>query len=339
MSTWGSISNSVALQDKVKAWGSFVLGQFHICRLREKPIVIFATRRGGSTLLAEMIACQSQVDYINEPLNLWRYSPYFYALPHPVRGRFISLKTEEERQVRAYFGSLLSGRVKAFNAWNPFRPTWSFRVHRLVVKLLSANTLIDWLSREFDIEVVYLLRHPVAVASSCLRLHWGNDAEAYLQNLYFREEVLGSERARFADGVLAKGTPLEKFVLEWCLENLYPLSVYRERPWLVLTYEEIISRPREISELICSRLGLADAERMAHMVLRPSRTTCFSESKETITQEGPAALLGRWRKRVSQEDLKGVQQILDALGIRVYQALSPYPAAELCHFGALGAEE
>lgn len=339
MRGWGSIDEKISVRDKAKALGIFLLGQFHLYHLREKPIVIFATRRGGSTLLMEMIASQPGVDFVSEPLSLWRYHPYFNRLPHPPRGRFIFLSQEEARQVRFYFEDLLTGRIKAFNAWNPLHPTWSFRVRRLVVKLLGANTLIDWLAKGFEIEVLYLLRHPVAVALSCLRLNWGNDAEAYLRNPYFREQILGSERARFADEVLAKGSSLEKFVLEWCLENFYPLQVYKERPWLVLTYEEVISRPKQVSELICSRFGLPDPERMARMVGRPSRMTFFADSREAIVKRGPQAMLGRWLKRVSQEELGRIQEILDALGIRAYQAFSPHPAESLCHFGPLKSEE
>jgi len=339
MRGWGSIAEKIDFQAKVKVLAIFVLGQIHLYRLSEKPIVIFATRRGGSTLLMETIASQPGVDFVGEPLNLWRYRPYFDRLPHPPRGRFISLSQDEARQVRSYFEDLLTGRIKAFNAWNPFNPTWSFRVRRLVVKLLGANALIDWMSEEFDIEVLYLLRHPVPVALSCFGRNWGNDAEAYLQNPCFREQVLGPEQARFADEVLAGGAPLQKFVLEWCLENFYPLQVYKERPWLVLTYEEVISRPKQVSELICSRFGLPDPERMACVVSRPSRTTFFADAREAIVKQGPQAMLGRWLKRISQEELKRVQEILDALGIRAYQAFSPYPAESLCQFVPLSPEE
>jgi len=340
MRGWGSIDTRISFQDKAKALAIFFLGRFHLYRLSENPIVIFATRRGGSTLLMEMIASQPGVGFVNEPLNLWHYRPYFDQLPHPPRGRFISLSQEEARQVRSYFEDLLSGRIKAFNAWNPFHPTWSFCIRRLVVKLLGANTLIDWMAEEFDIEVLYLLRHPVPVALSCLGRNWGNDAEAYLQNSYFREQILGSERARFAEEVLSSGTPLEKFVLEWCLENFYPLQVYKERPWwLVLTYEEVISRPKQVSELICSRFGLPNSERMALMVGRPSRTTFFADARETIVKQGPQVMLGRWLKRVPQEELRGIQEILDVLGLWAYQAFSPYPTEALCHFGPLAQEK
>lgn len=339
MRSWGSIDEKISIRDKAKALARFVGSQIHLYRLSEKPIVIFANRRGGSTLLMEMLASQPGMDFVNEPLNLWRYPPYFNRLSHPPRGRFISLSQEDAMQVRSYFEDLLTGCIKAFNAWNPFHPTWSFRVNRLVVKLLGANTLIDWLVKELDIEVLYLLRHPVPVALSCLRLNWGNDAEAYLQNPWFREQILGPERARFADEVLVRGTPPQKFVLEWCLENLYPLQVHRNRPWLVLTYEEVISRPKQVSELICSRFRLPDPARMAHMVGQSSRTTFFTDSREAIAKQGPQAMLDRWLKRVSQEELRAVQEILDTLGIRAYQAFSPHPSENLCHFGLLHWEE
>ena len=139
--------------------------------------------------------------------------------------------------------------------------------------------------------------------------------------------------------MLAKGSPLEKFVLEWCLENFYPLQVYKERPWLVLTYEEVISRPKQVSELICSRFDLPDPKRMARIVGRPSRTTFFADAREAIVKQGPQVMLGRWLKRVSQEELRGIQEILDVLGLRAYQAFSPYPAEALCHFGPLAQEK
>lgn len=336
---WGSIEPNLSVGGKLRRIGGTLLGRLlHVYGLTEKPIVIFASRRGGSTLLAQMIASQPGVDFSNEPLNLWHYHPYFNRLPHPHRSRFVHLTGKDEQKVLAYFEDLLEGRIRVFNEWNPLSPLYSFRVNRLVIKLLGANTLIDWFDQHFDVHIVYLLRHPVPVALSCLRQNWGNDAEAYLQNAYFRERVLGPDRARFAQEVLEKGTALQRFVLEWCLENFYSLQLYKERPWLVLTYEEIISRPKQISELLCSRLRLPDPERMARMVYRPSRTTFFAESRQAIAQQGPQALLGKWQERVSQEDLEGVHGILHKLGVSAYQAFSPYPGPELCYFGALGGE-
>lgn len=45
---------NVSLRDKLRRVGAALLAQIHIYRLTGKPIVIFATRRSGSTLLVEV---------------------------------------------------------------------------------------------------------------------------------------------------------------------------------------------------------------------------------------------------------------------------------------------
>lgn len=339
MGGWGSIFENISFSAKLKARGIFFLGHFHIYQLKKRPIFIFANRRGGSTLLAQMIASQPGVDLSGEPLNLWRYSPYFERLPHPPQGCFIHLTGEDEQKVHDYFEALLSGRLRGVSIWNPFSPLYSFRVERLVVKLLGANTLIDWFDHQFNLEIIYLLRHPIPVALSALNLKWGNNARAYLENEYYREVVLGKERAKSAEEVFQQGSPLQKYVLEWCLENLYPLQVYKRRSWLVLTYEEIVSRPYLMSKLICSRLKLPNPEKMTKTVFKPSRTTFQPGSKQTIMNKGPGSLVARWLQQVNSDDLLGIQKILDFFEIRVYQAENLYPAGDVCHFGSLESDE
>ena len=113
---WGSIDRNLTLERKLKSVVREIIGGLlHVYKLNKKPIFIFATRRGGSTLLAQMLASQPRIDRVNEPLNLWHYHPYFSRLPHPPRGRFIHLPGEDERKVLAYFEDLLGGRIRVFN--------------------------------------------------------------------------------------------------------------------------------------------------------------------------------------------------------------------------------
>lgn len=43
MRGWGSIAENIAVCDKAKAWGIWILGQLHLYRLRERSIVTFST--------------------------------------------------------------------------------------------------------------------------------------------------------------------------------------------------------------------------------------------------------------------------------------------------------
>jgi len=315
------------------------LQALHITRRPfKKAIIIFSTRRSGSTLLMELIHSQKGVNYSDQPLDLWRYHPYRGCLPQPCLYRFISLDPEEEGKLYLFFHRLLNGRIKVYSQWNIFDPNYSFVVNRLVVKLLNAKPLMDWFDNHFDVEIVYLLRHPIPTALSIMRRGWGCTAEAFLRDDHFRCLYLGGAETEECHRILEQGSALQKHVLEWGLENIAPLSVFKERAWLTLTYEELIARPPLVCQLLADRLGLPDAERMWRRVSRPSKTMS-SRSKADIIEKGPRYLLRRWMDEIDPGVAREAMEMLEELcGISVYAADNPFPVPELCHFGPLGEE-
>ncbi|MFB6273382.1 MAG: hypothetical protein ABEL51_10865 [Salinibacter sp.] len=224
-SGWGTIAEDIPITKRAKFIGKSILGQLHRYRLCERPILLFGTRRGGSTLLMRALATQPHTDFSNEPLNLWLFNPHFARLPHPPRSRFVGLDSDDERLLWGFFEDLLSGKIKTFNHWRFWEPDFSRTVHRLVVKVLGANNLIDEFDQRFDAPILYLVRHPIPVAQSAIKRNWGNDVGAYLANDAIWAQ-LGSEATRtFAREVMDRGSELQRYVLEWCLENVVPLKL------------------------------------------------------------------------------------------------------------------
>ncbi len=246
-----------------------------------------------------MIYSQPGVDYIGEPMDFYNYHPHRQRLPRLYHNRLITLEPDEERLFFDYWRSLLEGRFRLRNQWNPFDPDFSFIVNRLVVKELYAKALMSWFVENFDLDIIYLTRHPVAVARSTQKLRWGSKEASFLENL----------------------------------PALHPRG---KRQWLTLTYEELVARPREISQLICSRFDLPAPGRMSQRALQPTRTA-WGNSKKLINHLGPGQRGGQWVAEVGEEEIKRVQHMLDIFGIVVYSANDPHPAAELCHFGPLSA--
>lgn len=306
------------------------LGHLPRYRLRERPIFIFTMRRSGSTLLLRMFYSQPGYDYINEPLNLWLPHPHFFCLPHPPLGEFITLTPKEEARFAAFFDALLSGRLRLHNQWNPFHPYYSFVVRRLVVKFLNASTFMDWFARRYDADIVYFTRHPLAVAESIVRMGWARIADAYLDNPWFRETYLGDGRERLARDILARGSPYQIFVLEWCLKNAHMLRVWREVGAMLVTYEALLTRAGEVIDRLAARLNLPAPERMARDLAWPSRTAA-STTRDLIARAGPRALTARWRERVPQEEIARAQEILDAFGVTLYRADSVDPMEDFVH--------
>lgn len=250
------------------SWGEYlriagkkVAGYLCVVRPNQRPIFIFSSPRSGSTLLMRMCHSQRGVDYIDEPLNLWRLHLHFDRLPHPPHGYSITLTPEDEEKLYGYMQDLLTGRVRFRHRGNLLDPGRTFLVRRFVVKNINATPLIDWFTERFDAYIVYLVRHPGAVAESLVRRGWGSAAAACLEDGLIYKRYLSSKQVRYAQHVLEHGDTFQQCVLEWCLDNLHALAVWKERPWLTLSYEEVVLRPLDVSQLICEHLRMPNPTR------------------------------------------------------------------------------
>jgi hypothetical protein len=320
------------MQYWVKHW----LGAFHLQKQpRQRPIFIFSTRRSGSTLLMEMFYSQPGVTYCDQPLNRWRYHPYQRCLPQPYLGEWIQLAAHEEQALFAFFTKLLAGQIRVAAPWNWLHPHYNLCVNRLVLKELNAHRLIDWFANSFDADIVFLVRHPIPTALSILQQHLGNVAAAFLNNHWFTEQYLDTSQVRECYAILENGAPLERYLLEWGLQNLHPLSVCRERTWVTVTYEEMLMRPQQICRLLSTHCHLPDPTRM-YQQLCVASNNANNSSRRDIRQHDGSYLVNRWRTHLDRGEVDSAMHVVNSLlGIHAYRGDSPYPAAMLCHFGPL----
>jgi hypothetical protein len=301
----------------------------------QRPILIISTRRSGSTLLLEMLYTQDGMTYSDQPLYSYRYGPAYDKVPHAYLGQFLHPTPAQEQQLTHFFNGLFAGRRQRNAPWNWFHPHHRWVVNRLVVKEVNSHGLIDWFAAHFAVDLIFLIRHPIANALSLIECRWGYLAEAFIENDAFCAAHLTAAQKNECLRVLARGTALQKYALEWGLANLYPLTVCQERTWLTLTYEELLVRPQAIAALLAERFTLSAPERMVQQLRRPSKNS-VGAAKALIAQTDPHDLLARWTEQVTPAEADDVMEVLTGvLGITAYRADSLYPAAELCHFGAI----
>lgn len=313
-----------------------MLGNLHIHREKGKQnICIFSTRRSGSTLLMQMISSQPGINYVDQPFDLGKYNPYKQSMPNMSLSKFIHLNEQQQVLLRNYFQDvILKGRLKGYSEWNYFRNSYNFMIDRYVIKILNAMPLMDWFSENFNVKILYLVRHPIPVSLSIIKRTWGNTAEAFLHNPHFTQSHMNERLIRFSSSILENGTKLQKFVLEWCLENLYPLFVVNKRKCLTITYEELVLRPRQMVNLICEYLNLPNREKMLSTKLKPSINTS-KRSKKDIKTRSPSYLVNRWKKEIDEESEAKAMGILEEFGIDAYEKGSTVPSSKLTHFGSI----
>ena len=289
----------------------------------KRPILISSTRRSGSTLLLEMVCTQPGVTYSDQPLDPWGYNAHRSRLPVMPYGVFAGNDPAEVDAVLDYLEDIGHMRLRRRTQWRIYSPEFKWVVDRIAIKELNAKAILPAIAERDAFDIVFLLRHPVPTALSILARGWASTAPAYLKSEWFREEVLGAERARACDDVWQTAEPLGRFVLEWGLDNYVPL--HTPGSWLTLTYEELVAQPDAMSSLLATRLGLSDAASMAEDARTPSRTALRGSAVD-VKRRGAAARVDDWTARVRKEDaIRAMHVVTDVLGIDAYEAGSPEP--------------
>lgn len=149
-------------------------------RLRNRPILVTGSHRSGTTWVGKMIASHPHVNYVQEPFN-----PQYPHPGSPVRYYFEHVTPETAPQFRAYLDGLMRSpanwwaQVRARPQPRPivgatlrtFRAWWR-RITgcRPLLKDPIALCSAEWIARTYDADVVVLIRHPAAFASSLKRL-------------------------------------------------------------------------------------------------------------------------------------------------------------------------
>ncbi len=291
-----------------------------------KPnIFIFSTPRSGSTWIKELIGSQAGIRFCNEPFNL--------RIPH-VKDYFAvndwsGLYSDPiNPRVFDYIDSLYAGgRDTAFFNPFPFRKHYRLKTDRIVFKVLHAlEDRMGEIEDRYHATMVLLLRHPLAVSTSrksCPRL------QVFLSSPYARHFT--SEQLSLASAIVKTGSPLEKLVLSWCLQNAVMLR-HQRKHWLVMTYEQLTLDSDTMVDHVCEQLDLSHRDLIKQRLGRASGSTNQSDmaTRDALSAERSADsaqfLVEKWRQKVSVEQEQHLMAMLPEFGIDAYTAGRFLPA-------------
>ena len=302
--------------------GELVRGAANVHRQGERPsVAIVSTPRSGSTWLAELIRTQPGFKSCDEPFNI-RTPAVRRHLGFDSWDDFAAPGADE--RIVEYLQGFLDGRTGFLNH-RPFRPHHRWRTDRIVFRLLHAGEDRIDLLRGLGLEVVHLVRHPLAVSLSRQEL-------PRLPQAMAGTYLAGADASArgLARRVAADGTDLERAVLAWTLHNGPVLTT--GPPVTLVTYEHLIDRPETTVAALASRLQLPDPERLLDRLDRPSgsSTKSTADRRQLLAADGPErieAILGSWRQRIDTAQAERAMVIPAAFGIDLYRADEPLPIA------------
>jgi hypothetical protein len=244
-----------------------------------------------------MIASHPRVGYVDEPFN----APIH---PHcPVGHMWHLVTADDEPAFTAYLRRAFRYPVSWWHGMKQgrFHPWHLGRAGRDVLRgwgqrLLGCRPLMkdpiaffsaEWVARTFAADVVIIVRHPAAFASSLKRLGWLFP----FGDLLRQPLLLKTHLAPFAAEIRAvKGRNsldvIEHAILFWRAVHHVVLKYRRSHPdWTFLRHEDVSARPVAEYEALLARLGLNFPARVRRVVEAHSARSNPAQRPDTTIHE------------------------------------------------------
>lgn len=286
-------------------------------------VAIFSSRRGGSTLLMEVLSVNRGMSFSDQPYSLYTASEaQLQVLPLLEYGQIISPDRHELDQVFEYTRQILDGRLVVNGPWKFWKAGSNMRTSRMILKITDAKSIAQELAEQFGLSVIVMTRHPISQSLSVERNGWETTARAFLRNRAFTERWLPGALLEEAWAIARGPDPLARRVLDWTLENLPLIDTCRNNPdWLFLSYEELVLKPEESITRLARHCRFDDEDAMLAKLLQPSRSTkrsSTSDTKRRIAEGNAEYIARRWRQKIDTEQEQNLLAICHRFGLNIY---------------------
>jgi len=264
-----------------------------------------------------MLALAPGVGYVHEPFNprfsAGRFDRYFTVVTRENEARYAS-ELEHALTFRYELVPRLRARHRPKDVARTLRDFGRVqRVRRRGARPLMKDPIAllsaEWLAQRFDMDVVVLIRHPAAFASSLKRLGWRHSFATFLDDGRVPEVIQPYENEIRAQA-REPGDLLAQAALLWRL--LYnAVASYRERheSWVFLRHEDLSLEPPGSFERLYARLGLDFTEVARAEIERASSAGNPSELPTPHAVElDSAASLGRWRDELTRDEIETLRE-------------------------------
>ncbi|MEB3357983.1 MAG: sulfotransferase domain-containing protein [Synechococcales bacterium] len=283
-------------------------------------VVLAGMGRSGTTWLAELVNADGRDRIVFEP---------FFAARVPEAAGFDYLQylrpSQDAPLLVGQARAILAGKVR--NAWvDRDNQGWFYR-HR-IIKDIRCNLMLAWLKAIAPaIPIVLIVRHPLAVTASWLKLGWGKELDGDRTDV----DILTAQPALFEDfpvlgDLLDAIDPMSRFeqiLFEWCVLHLVPYQQFQAGGAHLLFYENLVLQPeRELRSLFEFLQKPFDWGKMQSVVGSASSTNFLKRS----FRDDRMSQLDRWQESFDAAQRDRASQILARCGLDSFYNEAGQPA-------------
>jgi hypothetical protein len=310
------------------------MGQMGLKQSPGAPILVTGSHRSGTTWAARTLHASGVTGYIDEAFNPGRKPSWLSVRPEhwyqhidrsneslfvPAVSQLLEFRYPPVRQQALSPQEHEVARTERLRA-----RTYRARRVRPILKDPLALFSAEWLAERFDAQVVLLIRHPAAFASSILRLGWTFRFRQWTAQPSLMETYL----APFAEEIsrAAEEPPplLEQVILMWNAIYSYVREMRARHPgWTFVRHEDLSLAPLREFRALYSTLGLPWGKRVTDVIedLTSSRNVGEVDTSQVAQIRRDSAATARiWRARLDDEQIERIRRGTEPVAMSFYAA-------------------
>jgi len=270
-----------------------------------------------------MIGASDAVAYIHEPFNIDRgpgicrtQFPYWFTCIRPGTDGAIA---DDFRRLLDFRYNYLAQAVRVRSKRDVrvlIRDGGHFLRYRMrhsrpLVKDPMALFSAEWIAETFDAQVVVVVRHPAAFASSLKLDGWTHPFSHFLNQPALIEDYLSPFREEIAAFAREERHILDQAALLWRLVH-HTIAGYRERhpEWRVVRHEDLSREPIEGFGTLFEALDLSYTEKVQEAILRSTSRSNPADrevnGRRFLTRDSRANV-DNWRRRLTPGEVERVR--------------------------------
>ncbi len=298
-----------------------------------KPILITGSHRSGTTWVGRMLTESPGVAYIQEPMNPGHrrgecradFGAWFPKLDEENGAGFVK-DLEDCLSFRYDLRAACSG-AQGIKPWlripyDQCRCWWQrcLRMRPLMkdpIALLSA----EWLARQFEMDVIVMIRHPAAFVGSLKRTGWNFPFQDLVRQGVCLQESLGKfqvdvERfAREPQDIVSQG------ILLWNLFHTVIRDYQLRHPeWNYVRHEDLSLDPLQGFEALFHAVGLDFSDTVRRKIESSTKAVHSGQEALHSVQRDSRKNVDSWRKRLDPIEIEQIKSGTAELSVHFYGA-------------------
>lgn len=298
----------------------------------KKPILVTGCHRSGSTWVGKVLATSPSVRYIPEPFNI-NHPQCSCGCKFNLWYQYISQENEAifYEHLKHKFGLSYDfrGEFKMSNNPKSVLDVLTKSSKLIVRNLLGIRPLVkdpiaffsaQWLAATFDMDVVVLIRHPAAFASSLKRLNWTFPYSHFLEQPLLMKDCLQP----FADEIKRYSEQsydiIDQASLLWRIIHYWIDEYQKEHQnWIFIRHEDISRNPLSGFQELFNQLNLDYTEATKQTILDYSSINNKKQDYEADELKRHSKKnIEIWKTRLTPAEIERVRTKVEDISSKFY---------------------